>query len=643
MFGFYRIACAVPRVKVADISYNTAKIIESIKRADKKLSSLLIFPELSITGYTCGDLFFQTALLEAAENAVIEIVNATKKLGIVSVVGAPVLYQNSLYNCAIILQKGNILGIVPKSNIPNYREFYEKRWFKGYSLSGSNAKITFAGEKVLFGTKLVFNFDKYFKLALEVCEDLWSVIPPSSFHALAGATVIANISASNEVVSKSDYRKDLVKSQSAKCIAAYAYTSAGVGESSSDLVFGGHSIISENGTVLRENERFNRDDQIIFADIDCQRLVATRMTESSLGDTRDVLGIAEDLLRYDEIEVKDYNKISCIERYFDPHPFVPSNEKKQRLRCEGIFSIQSTALAKRLEHTGVEKSIIGISGGLDSTLALLVVKEAYKILDRPLSDIIAITMPCFGTSERTYNNSKILCNAIGCALREVNIKNTSSTQMKLIGLKKDELNVTYENVQARQRTMILMNTANKEGGLVIGTGDLSEIALGWSTFNGDHMSMYAVNCGVPKTLIRYLISWVAENSDKTLKNVLSDIIDTPVSPELLPPDKKGEIAQKTEDIIGPYELHDFFLYHIVKYGADPEKIIALALIAFESKYSLEIISKYLRLFIKRFFSQQFKRNCVPDGPKVGTIALSPRGDWRMPSDSSAKLWIDYIE
>ena len=643
MFGFYRVSSAVPVICVADVKYNTEQIIKCIQKADSNASALVVLPELCITGYTCGDLFNQSVLLNSAKDALFQIAKNTKKLNIVSAVGLPVLYNSSIYNCAAIIHKGEIHGIVPKTNLPNYREFYEKRWFTPHTNFFSNETIELFGKQIPFGTNIIFEFSEEFKLGIEICEDLWGVIPPSSYHVLAGATIIANLSASNELVGKSEYRRDLIRSQSARCICGYIYSSAGVCESTSDVLYGGHTLTAENGSLIHENSRFQKDNYISYSDIDCQRLLATRISESSIGASANQLKASMPKFKeYRRIKINGINQITNIQRSINPHPFVPSNPAQQDIRCSEIFNIQSSALAKRLEHTKAKKSVIGISGGLDSTLALLVTKVAHELVGKSSKDIIAVTMPGFGTTDRTYNNAITMCKAIGCEIRKINIKDVCEEQFKLLNLDTSVKNTTYENVQARQRTMLLMNTANEEGGIVIGTGDLSEIALGWSTYNGDHMSMYSVNCGVPKTLIRYLIEWYANKSETLLKTTLTDIINTPVSPELLPPDKQGEISQKTEDIIGPYELHDFFLYHTVKYGASPDKIKALANIAFKDVYETEIIEKYLKFFIWRFFSQQFKRNCIPDGPKVGTIALSPRGDWRMPPDASPAVWLDEI-
>jgi NAD+ synthase (glutamine-hydrolysing) len=644
MFGFYKVSSAVPELKIADVEFNTEEIIKHIKLADKENAALVVFPELSLTGYTCADLFYQRTLHDAVETSLKHILKKTEKLNIISIIGLPILSNNALFNAAAIIYKGNILAVVPKTNLPNYREFYEKRWFTSASSCLDNTTVNLLGNKIPFKTDIILEHNDEFKIGVEICEDLWSIIPQSSIHTIAGATIIANLSASNELVGKSEYRKNLVQSQSAKCMCGYIYTSSGTGESSSDVVYGGHSMISENGNILKENVRFSDKPSIIFAEIDCQRLTTQRVSESSISDSVNHNSfLSERLKNYTRIKIPVINQIKKISREIDPKPFVPADNSNKTIRCNEIFNIQSSALAKRLKHINSKKSVLGISGGLDSTLALLVIKAAHERLNRPLSDIIAITMPGFGTTDRTYNNAIKMCKLIGCDLREIDIKEICTKQFELLNVEQKSHNTTYENVQARQRTMFLMNTANNENGIVIGTGDLSEIALGWSTYNGDHMSMYSVNCGVPKTLIQYLIDWYANRSNTSLKNILTDIINTPISPELLPPDKQGSITQKTEDIIGPYELHDFFLYHIIKYGAGPDKIFELAKLAFSSKFKPDFIKKYLIMFIKRFFTQQFKRNCIPDGPKVGTIALSPRGDWRMPPDASYSAWLKKIE
>ena len=545
-------------------------------------------------------------------------------------VGCPLVHNNILYNCACIIFDGKLLGIVPKSYIPNYSEFYEKRWFTEAAMLVDEIISLPFQENIPFGTNLIFCAGDY-KFGVEICEDLWVTIPPSSYLSLLGANIIGNLSASNELVSKKDYRVSLVANQSARCMSSYIYSSAGVHESTTDLLFSGHLIISENGSILKENDRFQRENEIITSCIDVFKLNSERLKNLSYRSSSQIVPFKSKFINFSF----NNTKITNFNRYVDKHPFVPSNEHEREERCKEIFNIQSSALAKRLEHTGLKKAVIGISGGLDSTLALLVVVKTFKLLGIDNKNIIAITMPGFGTTDRTYNNALTLCNELGTDLREINIVDAALQHFKDIGHDKDIHDVTYENVQARERTQILMDLANKEGGLLIGTGDLSELALGWCTYNGDHMSMYSVNPSIPKTLVRYLVRYVAEKeSNKEVSNTLLDILDTPVSPELLPKSDKGDIVQKTEDIVGPYELHDFFLYHFIKHGSSKERILTLAQVAFKDDYSKEEIEKWLDKFIYRFFTQQFKRSALPDGPKVGSISLSPRGDWRMPSDAS---------
>jgi NAD+ synthase (glutamine-hydrolysing) len=637
MFGYYRLAAASPQLKVADVSYNKEQILECAKLADAENTAVVVFPELAITGYSCADLFNHDLLLNSAATALVDVAECSAELEIVIIVGAPVSYRNGLYNAAFVIHRGLICGAVPKIFNPNYREFYDKRWFSsGKGIYDTIVNLPGYDDEIPFGEELLFSFDSKLTFGIELCEDLWNVIPPSSYQCQAGAIATFNLSASNELVAKADYRRQLVAQQSARCISAYVYTSAGVHESTTDLVFGGHSMVAANGAIVAENERFHRDNSLIFADVDIDKLLAVRRTESNFSDTDPKV-----YDNYNIIELDGENRLNKLTYLkLDPQPFVPSGVEQRAQRCQEIFNIQTAALAKRLEHSGIKKVVIGISGGLDSTVALLVCAKAFAILELNVDNIIAVTMPGFGTTDRTFNNAVKMCELIGAELRTVDIKAACMIHFDDIGHDPEEHSVTYENVQARERTQILMDIANREGGLVIGTGDLSEIALGWSTYNGDHMSMYAVNCGVPKTLIRYLIQWVADDMDGEIKSVLSDVIDTPVSPELLPNQADSDINQKTEDILGPYELHDFFLYHTVKYGAEPKKISYLAHQVFAEKYTAEMIDKTLKLFIKRFFSQQFKRSCIPDGPKVGTIALSPRGDWRMPSDASVSLWLD---
>ena len=630
MFGFYRVAAAVPTLRVADVNYNLGQLITLIHEANNAEASLSVFPELCITGYTCADLFYQSQLIKSVDPALRKICSETKETEIISIVGAPLYYGTSLYNCAVLLQKGRIRGVVPKSFLPNYKEFYEKRWFKpGAEVRDSS--IVLAGQEAPFGVDLLFEWDQYFKIGVELCEDLWNVIPPTSYSAIAGATVLANLSASNELVAKAEYRRDLVKSQSARCVSAYIYASSGVTESTTDLVYSGHAMISENGIILEENARFQRCNHIIYADIDCERLFKTRCLETSFQDNP--------VLKYRHIKLSGVKPLSELKRSIAPYPFVPQNSKMRNDRCRETIHIQASGLSKRLEHLDDKTAIIGVSGGLDSTLALLITYEAFKLLNKDTNRIIAVTMPGFGTSKRTYNNAIKLCRLLKIDLREISIDDACHKHFKNIDQDAKARDITYENVQARERTQILMSLANKEDGIVIGTGDLSEIALGWSTYNGDHMSMYAVNCGVPKTLVRYLVQWIAEQGESDLMENLLEILETPVSPELLPNSDGGSISQETEKIIGPYDLHDFFLYHMIKYGASPQKITFLAEIAFSDKYREKTIEKWLKVFLKRFFSQQFKRSCMPDGPKVGTISLSPRGDWRMPSDASCNGWL----
>ena len=627
---FIKVAAACPVTKVGDTDFNKKEILSCIKEANKVNTKVMVFPELSISSYTCGDLFLHNTLLTNSINAIEYILNETKNIDMLIAVGAPLLYHNALYNCGYILYKGKILGIVPKSYIPNYSEFYEKRWFtEGLNITSKTVDFSFQ-KNVPFGTNLLFSCGD-FTFGVEICEDLWVTIPPSSYLALMGANIIGNLSASNELVSKADYRRALVQNQSARSMCGYIYSSSGVHESSTDLLFSGHLLITENGTTLCENERFQRESEIIYSIIDLFKLKAERLKNLSFRDSSKILYTEPQIINfsYDNTKILDFN------RYIDKHPFVPSNEALRNERCKEIFNIQSSALAKRFEHTKSQKAVVGISGGLDSTLALLVIVKTFKLLNFPMKNIVTITMPGFGTTDRTYNNAVTLCKELGCDFREINIVKAALQHFEDIGHDAKIHDVTYENVQARERTQILMDIANKEGGLLIGTGDLSELALGWCTYNGDHMSMYSVNPSIPKTLVRYLVKYVAENESTPIASkTLLDILDTPVSPELLPKDAKGNIAQKTEDIVGPYELHDFFLYHFIKHGSSKERIFFLAKQAFKDDYSEEEIKKWLDKFMWRFFTQQFKRSALPDGPKVGSISLSPRGDWRMPSDAA---------
>jgi len=641
-FGFVRVAAAVPRIRVADCEYNATNIINIMKKAETKGIQIIIFPELSITAYTCADLFHQETLLKGAETQLASILENTKDISLIAVVGLPVYSDNQLFNCGVAIQKGKILGAVPKTYLPGYNEFYEERWFATGQKASSDT-VLLCGQQVPFGTDLLFEADSDSRVCfgIEICEDLWAPIPPSSYQAASGATILLNLSASNDIVGKCEYRRELARHQSAKCIAGYIYASSGIDESTTDVVFGGHALISENGAIIAESERFLRDEQLIYTEMDVERLVNDRFKNTVFMEGS--YGKKFRKIVFNLSEQKDMEPGNFV-RYIDPHPFVPSEESIRSERCREIFAIQTAGLAKRLEHTGTKHAVIGISGGLDSTLALLVTAKTFDLLNIPRENIIAITMPGFGTTDETYLNALKLMESMNVSMREISIKDACLQHFRDIGHDAGVHDVTYENVQARERTQILMDIANKVGGLVIGTGDLSEVALGWSTYNGDHMSMYSVNCGIPKTLVKFLVKWVGDNvADNSTAEVLRRILETPITPELLPPDKGGKINQKTEEIIGPYELHDFFLYHMVRYGAPPKKILFLASRAFKDKYDEDTIKKWLKVFYRRFFSQQFKRSCIPDGPKVGTISLSPRGDWRMPSDAEARMWLRELE
>lgn len=638
--GFIKVGTSAPRLKVSDTFYNLEEIKKIIVRAEEKNISVLVFPELCITAYTCGDLFGQDVLLKSAEAAVSNLCEFSKDKDIIFFIGVPVRLNQYMFNCAAAIQNGRVLGIIPKTYIPNYGEFYEKRWFSPADASTAR-EIKFCSQDVPFGTDMVFQDMDMPELCIgvEICEDLWSPIPPTTYTALSGATILINLSASNELVNKAAYRTELVKQQSARLIAGYIYSSSGVFESTTDLVFSGHLLIAENGEILEQSKRFERESLFISSEVDVQKLSAERRKNLTF---RDTLNKGQKEVR--RVYFKRAGSNNSISRYINPHPFVPSHTETRDERCREIFNIQVAGLAKRLEYTGSKKAVIGVSGGLDSTLALLVIIKTFDVLNLPRENIYTITMPGFGTTGRTYNNTVNLCRALKTHFQEISIVDAALLHFKDIGHDPSVLDVTYENVQARERTQILMDIANKERGIVVGTGDLSELALGWSTYNGDHMSMYAVNCSVPKTLVRSLVQWVAENELKMqASDILLDILNTPVSPELLPADKMGEISQKTEDIIGPYELHDFFLYHMLRYDAPPKKIVFLAEHAFDGKYNRDEIIKWLTFFYKRFFTQQFKRSCLPDGPKVGTISLSPRGDWRMPSDAAYTVWVKELE
>lgn len=635
--GFIRVGAIVNKLALANPIENAQEIVKMLKKATKEHVAIVTTPELSLTGYTCGDLFLQENLLNASLDGLKKIIDDTKNLEIISIVGIPIKHENQLFNCGVVIQKGKILGVVPKTYIPNYSEFYEKRWFAS-SINIKKKEINLFGQKVPIDTNIIFKDRKNTEIAfaVEICEDLWSVNPPSNNHALHGATILFNLSSSNEIIGKYEYRKNLVSMQSAKTISAYIYSSSGIMESTSDVLFSGTSMIYENGTQLVENERFDWNSNLIYSDIDIYHLANDRRKNISY------MGVVNDST-YQEVEVDIPDNISEIKRKYAQYPFVPTNEEKRDERCKEIITIQANALARRLLQLGNTKCVIGMSGGLDSTLAFLVIVEAFKKLNRSRKDIIGVTMPGFGTTNRTYNNAIKLVKEYEATLKEISIKEASILHMKDIGLEENDRSITYENIQARERTQILMDLANKEGGIVIGTGDLSELALGWCTYNGDHMSMYAVNTSIPKTLVRYLVKWLADQSEQEKKKIIYDILETPISPELLPPDEKGNILQQTESSIGPYVLHDFYLYHFLRYGASPKKIYLLANETFKDSFSKEEIKKWLKLFIKRFFTQQFKRNCLPDSIKVGSISLSPRGDLRMPSDASYLLWMNELD
>lgn len=631
-YGMVRVAAASLKLKVANPSYNKEEIKWAIDKAVNEGVRILVTPELSITGYTCADLFFTKTLQNAAEEALADVIEYTVGKNICVIVGMPVEFYNSLYNCAVVISNGIVNGVVPKQNIANYNEFYEKRWFASGKQFSVAQPVTIAGQNTTIGNHF-FALGDGINLGVELCEDLWVPNPPSSTMAQHGINVIANLSASDEYVSKAQYRKNLISNQSARCICAYIYASSGVYESSTDLVFSGATVIAENGSILAQGERFARDNVLTIADVDIEKINTQRRENMSFENLSDDGGILSC------VDV-DNNDNDLKYRFVDAHPFVPSSKNEVEERCKEIFAIQASGLAKRLEHVGSKGCVIGISGGLDSTLALLVSVEAMKLLGKPMTDIIGITMPGFGTTDRTYNNAIDLMKSLGVTIKEISIKDACIQHMKDIEHDSNIHDITYENTQARERTQILFDMANKHNCLLVGTGDLSELAMGWCTYNGDHMSMYGVNASVPKTLVRYLVDYVASVSDEKTKAILLDVLDTPVSPELLPPDENGKIAQKTEDNIGPYELHDFFLYNFVRFGFEKEKLSALAQKAFDGIYDEKTIEKWLGVFIKRFFISQFKRSCIPDSPKVGSVSLSPRGDWRMPSDASFE---DYLK
>lgn len=646
-YGFVKVATAVPRVKVADCNYNTEQIENLIAQAEGQGVEVICFPELSVTSYTCQDLFHQQLLLEEAETSLLKLVEFCRSLNIIAIVGAPLSFKGMLLNVAVIIHKGKILGVVPKTYLPNYNEFYEHRWFaSGASLE--NTKLKFCGQNVLVGTHLLFEAT-HFTFGVEICEDLWSVVPPSSKLALAGAEIIFNLSASNDIVGKSRYVENLVEGQSARALAGYVYSGCGFGESTQDLVFAGRAYIAENGHILSSLQRFQMEDQMLINEIDVERLRMERRINTTFSAGRALLGDVEKYVTIEMDPVIIPEERFNLTRMVDPLPFIPTGRELD-LRCEEILHLQAQGLAQRIVHTKAQTVVVGVSGGLDSTLALLVCVEAFDLLKLNRKGIVGITMPGFGTTGRTYSNAVNLMKSLGVSIREISIRDACIQHFHDLGQSLSDHDVTYENGQARERTQILMDAANQMGGFVVGTGDLSELALGWATYNGDHMSMYAVNVSVPKTLVRYLVEWVSmHRMDDLSRSILLDIIDTPISPELIPADENGNISQITEDLVGPYELHDFFLYYFLRYGFRPSKIFYLATRAFDGHdkrakvYDESIIKKWLTIFCRRFFAQQFKRSCLPDGPKVGSCSLSPRGDWRMPSDATSEAWLEECE
>ncbi|MBQ4590029.1 MAG: NAD(+) synthase [Bacteroidaceae bacterium] len=637
-YGFVKVAAAIPAVKVADCKFNAQQIDTQIAIADGKGVQIIVFPELCITGYTCADLFGQTLLLEEAEIALMQIMNNTRQMDIISIVGMPLVVNGTLMNCAVALQKGKILGIVPKTYLPNHKENAEARWFSSAS-DHTETNIRFCGQNVALGTNLLFDTAETC-FGIEMGEDVWAPVPPSSNLSLKGAEIIFNTAAVTESIGKQTYLRTLLSQQSARCLGGYVFSSCGFGESTTDVVFGGNGLIYENGTLLAASERFSLKEQLIISEIDVERIRNERRNNTTFSANmakykdQPAIHIGTELVNQRDL---------ILTRPIEAHPFVPQGDALNQ-RCEEIFEIQVMGLAKRLIHTNCKTVVVGISGGLDSTLALLVCVKTFDKLGLPRKGIVGITMPGFGTTDRTYNNALHLMSSLGITIHEISIKEACIQHFKDIDHDMTKHDVTYENSQARERTQILMDFANKVNALVIGTGDLSELALGWATYNGDHMSMYGVNGSIPKTLVKYLVNWVALNGvDYESRNTLLDIVDTPISPELIPADEQGNIKQKTEDLVGPYELHDFFIYHFLRFGFRPSKIYFLACTAFRGTYNEETIKKWLTTFCRRFFQQQFKRSCLPDGPKVGSVGLSPRGDWRMPSDACATLWLKECE
>ena len=637
-YGFVKVAAAVPLVQVADCFYNIEKIEGLMRQASEKGVQIIAFPELSVTGYTCLDLFAQQTLLDGAEEALLQLVSNTADLDILTIVGVPLRTENRLINAAVVFQKGAIRGVVPKTYLPNYKEFQEQRWFTS-ATELRESTISIGKEEYPMGSHLLFRSGRL-TAGIEICEDLWVPVPPSSLLTMEGANIIFNLSASNELIGKHAYLRSLICQQSARCMAGYVYASSGFGESSTDLVFAGNGIIAENGNLLAESPRFTMEEQLVISEIDIETLQNDRQVNTSF--MYGTSGLPKEKAQVVDFQVRIPDGFS-LTRPVDPHPFTPSGEALKE-RCEEIFHIQVAGLAKRLVHAHAQTAVVGISGGLDSTLALLVTVMTFDVLKMPRGQIIGITMPGFGTTDRTYTNACDLIRSLGVTLKEIPIKEACLQHFRDIDHDPSVHDVTYENCQARERTQLLMDVANQKNGLVIGTGDLSELALGWATYNGDHMSMYGVNGSIPKTLVKYLVEWVANHKvDDASRLTLLDIVDTPISPELIPADENGNIKQKTEDLVGPYELHDFFLYHFLRFGSHPSKVYFLAQKAFAGIYDNATVKKWLYTFCRRFFQQQFKRSCLPDGPKVGSVSLSPRGDWRMPSDAVSRLWLEEIE
>jgi NAD+ synthase (glutamine-hydrolysing) len=634
-YGFIKVAAAIPFGEIGNISKNAKLIIDLINEANDNNASIVLLPELSLTGYTCGDLFNQSVIIEESIKELQKILIATSKLPILAIFGIPIINNNQLYNCACVINRGKILGLIPKSYIAGYKEFYEPRWFSG-AHSEYNPYVNIEKQKVRFGTDLIFTDieNEKLKVGVEICEDLWVPIPPSSYLTLSGANIICNLSASNILIGKKEYRRELIKNQSGRCICGYIYASSGMGESTTDVVFDADAVIAENNVILAESKRFLRENQIIYSEIDIEKLIYERV---KINTFENLTG------RFEEIPFQSNSKPFRLTRIIDPHPFIPKATEKLNERCEEIFNIQSAGLIKRFESIKENRAIIGVSGGLDSTLALLITYQTFNKLKWPVSDIIAVTMPGFGTTSKTKNNIKELCKALCVELKEIEITDISENVMKKIGQDESNYDITFENIQARIRTLLLMNIANKENGIVIGTGDLSEIALGWSTYNGDHISMYNVNSGIPKTLVKFLVKWIADNIfENEIRKILYEIVNQPITPELLPGDGIN-ISQKTEEKIGPFELNDFFLYYFVRFGFKANKILYLAKQAFEGKYNEQEIKKWLILFFNRFFKNQWKRDCVPGGVKIGSIDLSPRGSWRMPSEASIDDFLKNLE